>query len=98
MKCIVLDVLQTNKMITEQVIMWCHRLGSQSIANDDNNFSNTGRHNIPQQVLPKLPICHFRGVLSYNPAALAVMFPSFRNTCSDFYIGSQLILVVHSLF
>lgn len=60
----VLDALQTNNtMIIAQAIMWCRRLGSLSAANDGHTFSNTDRHNIPQQVLPKLPSCHFHGVL-----------------------------------
>lgn len=76
-RCIVLDVLQTNNtMIMAQAIMWCRRLGSRSAANDGHTYLNTDRHSIPQQVLPNLPSCHFHGgliiILLHSPFYLLV--------------------------
>ena len=63
-RCIVLDILQTNNtMIMAQAIMWCRCLDSRSAANDGHNFSNPGRRSVPQQVLPNLPNCHLHGIL-----------------------------------
>jgi len=50
----------------------------------------------PSKCFPPLN-CHFPGFLSYNFAALTVLFFSCSNTCSDCYVGSLLTSVFHNL-